>query len=147
MSKGNKIAVIVECKGSFLKKENVKKIVNEVLRLEGIKNNISVNLLFTGNKRIEALNKRFLRRDGPTDVITFGLKGASAANEAKGFLGEIAISVEKARENAKRFKNPLEKEISLYIIHGMLHLLGYGDESKKEKRVMKARQNKILKQI
>ncbi|MCX5716308.1 MAG: rRNA maturation RNase YbeY [Candidatus Omnitrophica bacterium] len=110
------------------------------LEIEGAPSGAAVNLLITDDKDITKLNSRFLGRNRPTDVIAFGSKG-------KGLLGEIAISADTARYNARQFKTTSDKEIFLYIIHGILHLLGYDDEGKKEKALMEKRQAFILGQV
>ena len=145
MGAGNKITIIAEAKKGCPDIETLKKVVSETLRMEGIKNDIGVNLLLTDDKKIKELNRQFLGRNEPTDVLAFGAKKRSPYNKnLKGFIGEIAVSAETAEYNAERFNTTTEKEIFLYIIHGMLHLLGYEDRTKKEKGLIQKRQNKIL---
>ena len=71
------------------------------------------------------------RKKGPTDVLTFQ-------------HGEIFISVETAHRNARAFANSLMRELKLYIVHGLLHLHGFDDQSPSETRKMKAAQERIL---
>ncbi|NQU73520.1 MAG: rRNA maturation RNase YbeY, partial [Candidatus Omnitrophica bacterium] len=125
--------------------EDLKKVVKKTLDSEGVTGDVGVNLLLTGDKKITALNKRFLGRNEPTDVISFGTKTRlSPSKNLKGFLGEIVISLEIAEYNAKRFGTTVKKEIFLYVIHGVLHLMGYGDKTKKEQRIIQEKQNKVL---
>jgi len=84
----------------------------------------------------ERLNRIFRKRTAPTDVLSFpwtdGAEAAPpavAAKEFAGFLGDIVISVETARRNARREKHSLETEILQLILHGLLHLLGYNHET------------------
>jgi probable rRNA maturation factor len=77
------------------------------------------------------LHRKFLRQAGPTDVLTFQ-------------HGEIFISVETARRNARAFGNSLRRELKLYIVHGLLHLHGFDDQTPCEARRMKTAQEKIL---
>jgi probable rRNA maturation factor len=81
--------------------------------------------------RISQLHLQFLGEGGPTDVITF-------------HDGEIFISVETARRNAREFGNSLMSEIKLCIIHGLLHLHGFDDRQPADLRRMKNTQEKIL---
>jgi probable rRNA maturation factor len=81
--------------------------------------------------RISRLNLKFLGESGPTDVITF-------------HDGEIFISVETARRNAREFGNSLMSEIKLDILHGLLHLHGFDDRKAADLRRMKNTQEKIL---
>ena len=143
-----KIKVIVESKTACPNESELKKVAEKTLELEEINNYVELNILLTDNNEIKKLNSRFLRRNGPTDVIAFGAKkGRPLKHNLKGFIGDIVISVEMAEYNAKRFNTTRKEEICLYIIHGILHLLGYGDESDREKRIMENRQECILKSL
>lgn len=102
------------------------------------KKNASVDITFISDKRIKTLNKKYLRRDRPTDVIAFSLKEA---------IGDIYISSDTAYRNAKRFNTSFEKEILLYVIHGVLHFLDFGDKSISEKNRIRRLENKFLKEI
>ena len=77
------------------------------------------------------LHRKFLGEPGPTDVLTFQ-------------HGEIFISVEIARRNARAFGNSLMRELKLYIVHGLLHLHGFDDQTPAEAHKTKAAQEKIL---
>ena len=92
-------------------------------------NAIAVSLI--SDWRISRLNLMFLGESGPTDVITF-------------HDGEIVISVETARRNAREFGNSLMSEIKLDILHGLLHLHGFDDRKAADLRRMKNTQEKIL---
>jgi probable rRNA maturation factor len=83
------------------------------------------------DRRMALLHRKFLGPAGPTDVLTFQ-------------HGEIFISVETARRNARAFGNSLMRELKLYIVHGLLHLHGFEDETPAEARRMKTAQEKIL---
>ena len=90
-----------------------------------------IDILLVSDARIAALHKRFMQIPGPTDVITFQ-------------HGEIFISVETASRNARRFKTSASEEIRLYLVHGLLHLLGYDDKDAAKARVMEAEQARIV---
>jgi probable rRNA maturation factor len=77
------------------------------------------------------LHRKFLGQSGPTDVMTFQ-------------HGEVFISVETARGHARAFGNSLLRELKLYIVHGLLHLHGFDDQTPSEAHRMKAAQEKIL---
>ncbi len=91
----------------------------------------AVAVWLISDRRISQLHLRFLGESGPTDVITF-------------HGGEIFISVETARRNAREFRNSLMSEIKLYIVHGLLHLHGFDDQEPRDLRRMKNTQEKIL---
>jgi probable rRNA maturation factor len=81
--------------------------------------------------RIALLHRKFLGQSGPTDVMTFQ-------------HGEIFISVDTARRHARAFGNSLIRELKLYIVHGLLHLHGFDDQTQAESNKMKKAQKKIL---
>ena len=83
------------------------------------------------DRRMALLHRRFLGQAGPTDVLTFQ-------------HGEIFISIETARRNARAFGNSLMREVKLYIVHGLLHLHGFDDQTPAAARRMKSAQEKIL---
>ncbi|MBI4336116.1 MAG: rRNA maturation RNase YbeY [Candidatus Omnitrophica bacterium] len=136
------VNIVTETKRLIPGDKRIKDTANNCLRMEGIKGGGSLNILFCDDKRIKELNKRFLNKDAPTDVIAFG-----GGKKKAGLLGELAISVETAEYNAKRFNTSREYEIMLYIVHGILHLLGYRDAKKKEENRMRDRQDMILASI
>lgn len=90
-----------------------------------------VFVLLVSDRRMASLHRRFLNEPGPTDVLTFK-------------HGEIFISVETARRNARVFGNSVARELRLYIVHGLLHLHGFDDRSEADARRMKAVQEKAL---
>jgi probable rRNA maturation factor len=84
--------------------------------------------------RMARLHREFLHQTGPTDVLTFD-------------HGEIFISVETARRNARVFGNPLSHELRLCIVHGLLHLHGFDDQTKAGERKMEKAQRRILRSL
>lgn len=90
-----------------------------------------VTVVFVSDRRIAALHKKFLNIPGATDVLTF-------------HHGEIVVSVETAQHNAKRFGCSAEDEIKLYVIHGLLHLLGFDDKTAEEAHAMEIAQARVL---
>ena len=78
-----------------------------------------VDILISDNKRLQELNRRFCRKNKPTDVLSFPRPTG----------GDIAISAEIAQENAARFGHATADELNILVLHGMLHLAGYDHES------------------
>ena len=78
-----------------------------------------VDILIATNKRLRELNRRFRRKDKPTDVLSFPRPSG----------GDIAISAQIALENAQRYGHSLASELKILVLHGMLHLAGYDHES------------------
>ena len=86
------------------------------------------------------MNRRFLKHDYYTDIISFSL-----SETARQIEGEIYISIDRVRENAQKRQLTLHEELHRVIFHGALHLCGYKDKSEKEKKVMTEAENKYLK--
>ena len=98
---------------------------------------LSISLINSSELRI--VNKKYLKHDFNTDIITFNY--SKQPNEID---GEILISFEDARLNAKKYKTNYDKEINRLIIHGILHLLNYDDNNKKNKTIMRQMENKLI---
>lgn len=111
----------------------IKSAENEVYRVG------TLNYIFTNDNILIQLNKAYLRNFMLTDIITFDL------SESAGLLsGDIYISIDRARENAKEFKDSLSNEIKRLMIHGVLHLIGYKDKSRAEREQMRAKEEYYL---
>ena len=101
-------------------------------------------LIIFGNKRLlKKLKNQFFNLDYTTDVIAFRLN----KYEDKNVEGEIYICLPVAKENAEYFDEPYEKEIARLIIHGGLHLIGYDDGTKTERKEMRKLEDKYLKEL
>jgi probable rRNA maturation factor len=88
-------------------------------------------VVLISDRRMAQLHQRFLGQTGPTDVITFE-------------HGEIFISVETARRNARRFGNSFRRELELYIVHGLLHLCGFDDSNRRAARKMRVAESRVI---
>lgn len=89
------------------------------------------------------MNRKFLSQDYPTDVLAFDLTNRYQPSSRENFLGEIVISTDTAKRNAKTYNTSFRQEIKLYIIHGILHLLGYEDKTKNEKELMRRKEKEL----
>ena len=90
-----------------------------------------LSVVLVSDRRMAELHRRFLQQPGPTDVITFQ-------------HGEIFVSTETARRQARRFGTSLEHELQLYVAHGFLHLRGFDDKDSRSAAEMKRTQEKIV---
>jgi probable rRNA maturation factor len=99
----------------------------------------SLNYIFCSDKRLLSINNQYLRHNFYTDIITFGLSGEGEPTE-----GEIYISIDRVKENAIDHKETFTKELHRVIFHGALHLCGYGDKTKLEKNIMRAKEDFYL---
>ncbi len=104
-----------------------------------------LSILFTDDKHISELNKNYLKREGPTDVISFPLWGEEEKQIHVPVLGDIIISVDTAIREAEETGEDLETTIYRLVIHGILHILGYDHEgSVEEERKMKTEEERLL---
>jgi len=127
----------------------LEKIAKKTLK-ELSKVNSEVNIVFVSNQKIRAINRKYLKRDTSTDVIAFSSEGDKVLKKIKGqsqFLGDIAISSDKAYLNAKKYNVTFKEELALYIIHGILHILGYRDTTAKTRMKMQKKENGLLQKI
>ena len=140
-----------------LNPQRVQKIITAILRREGLKKT-SLSVAFVTAQKIRALNQKFLKHSYPTDVLAFDLtepfllKSKFSENRKFRFLfgkrklsqWEIIISTDAAIQNAKRFKTSVREEMTLYVIHGLLHLLGYDDHRSKDVERMRTKEQELL---
>jgi probable rRNA maturation factor len=99
----------------------------------------SINYIFCSDWVILEINKKYLNHDFYTDVITFDL---SPNNKA--ISGEVYISIERIRDNAKQLGLSIKSELHRVLFHAALHLCGYNDKKKKDKEIMRKRENDLL---
>ena len=127
----------VEIKYSLKEKRRIKEWLNLVAFEEGSKIQ-NLNFLIVGDKRMIHFNKTYLNHDYSTDIITFD------NSENKKISGDIVISIERVKENSKKYKVKLEDELHRVMVHGLLHLLGYDDKNEKEKKRIRKKENYYL---
>lgn len=123
----------------------IKRIARRVLRYMRKTADTDLELVFLSDARIRSLNKAFMSRDIPTDVLSFGIDTREFGN--KTFLGEIFISIDRARENAVSFGAPLGTELTRYIIHAILHLFGYDDDTARARHRMSRKEDELLEHL
>ncbi len=119
----------------------IRRLARAVLAGEGVGDR-SVSLAFVDNERIRDVNRRFLRHNFATDVLSFLLE-----DEIDRVFGELVISTEFAAAEAKKRGLAVQQEVLRYVAHGILHLLGYDDATPAKKRVMWKRQEAYLKGV
>ena len=107
-----------------------------------------LSLLFIDDEGIRTINRDYLRRDRPTNVIAFSLSEGSFGEVNPGILGDVVVSVETAGREAKGAGIPMGDAVLNLIIHGILHLTGYDhEETRGRARVMSAVQEAIFLEI
>lgn len=130
--------------------EAVEKACLETLKYEEFDEDCEISLSFVTNEEIHQINRQFRSVDAPTDVLSFPQltfeEGEEADVNENGeiVLGDIIISVERAKEQAEEYGHSLKREITFLTVHSMLHLLGYDHMEKDEEEDMFRRQKEIL---
>ncbi|TAE39751.1 MAG: rRNA maturation RNase YbeY [Runella slithyformis] len=105
---------------------------------EGFKLN-QLNYIFCSDEYLLGVNRQYLNHDFYTDIITFD------NGEIEGEIeGDIFVSIERVRENATEFKKTFEEELKRVLVHGVLHLSGYGDKTEEEEKTMREKENFYL---
>jgi probable rRNA maturation factor len=118
----------------------IEKLVKEVIRNEG-KISGDLNFIITNDSSLRKINIQFLEHDYNTDVISFGYNSGNLIN------GEVYISLDTVRNNALNYNVSLRNELLRVIIHGVLHLTGYDDKTKKDKMEMRRMEDFWLEKI
>ena len=132
----NEVADKVKINSKILKKLSSLVFVSESFNVG------MVTYIFTDDNSLSSLKKKFFGLDVFTDVMAFNLEDEN--NELE---GEVYISFDRVKDNAKAFNVDLEQEFKRVIIHGTLHLVGYEDKSSKEKNIMTKLENKYINQV
>ena len=125
--------------GSFILKNKsaIKKIIIKIIN-DHKKESGPANFIFCNDKYLLNLNKTYLHRNTLTDIIAFDY------SENNSVSGDIFISIDRVKENAKSLKLTFHNELSRIIIHGTLHLCGYNDNTAKEKISMRKKEDTYL---
>ncbi len=106
---------------------------------------LEFSVIIVDNKRIHEINKEYRGIDRPTDVISFALEDSEDVNiENYRILGDIYISIDKVKEQAKTYGHSEKRELAFLTVHGFLHLLGYDHMKPEEEKVMFGKQEEIL---
>ena len=130
-----------------LNKKKIKLIALKTLQALAQPEETQVALSFVTRYRIKKVNSKYFCKDRVTDVIALGYDDSMASNIHEGYLGDILVCPSVADVNARLYGSTFFNELSLYIIHGILHLLGYDDTSSKAELKMRKKEQEILKRI
>jgi probable rRNA maturation factor len=115
-----------------------------ILSAEGIEMHEEINCIFTDDRHIQELNMQYRKKDSPTDVLAFSFSEGEDTAFRDTLLGDIYISVETAGKNAEEYGQTLTGELRLLFVHGLLHLLGYRDETEEEQKTMRSKEQQYL---
>lgn len=117
-------------------RRKLKSWIKDAIEREGGKLD-EVNIVLTSDEQLRKINKDFLKHDYYTDIVTFQYSTDVLS-------GELYISYDRVKENARNLGNARRDEIHRVIIHGILHMLGFKDKTKADKEIMRAREDFYL---
>lgn len=130
--------------------ELIQGILNFASSKEEVEENSEVSVTFVSNERIREINREYRHKDQPTDVISFALEELGedeieiVGEDIPRLLGDIIISVERAKEQAEEYNHSFSRELGFLSLHGFLHLLGYDHVEEEDEKKMFQRQKDIL---
>lgn len=148
--------------------EKLNNLLEEAIRLalkeEDVKDECEISVIFVDNDEIKNLNKEFRNIDKETDVLSFPMLDypdnkvfkevysdyvfdESYLDEGRLVLGDIAISLEKAKEQSIEYRHSFEREVVYLIVHSVLHLLGYDHMNDKDKMLMRSREEYMMNKL
>lgn len=143
----NQIGIFNETGETIQELGTVKELLEYAVSYEKLEN-IIFNIIIIDNQKIHEINLQYRGIDRPTDVISFALEdyddGVSLIEGMPRTLGDIYISIEKAKEQAEEYGHSLKRELSFLAVHGLLHLLGYDHMNPEDEKIMFERQELIL---
>lgn len=121
-------------------------LVEETVSLLKINEDIELSLIIVDNQEIHQINQTYRGIDRPTDVISFALEDTTEImiEGMPRMLGDIFISIDKIKEQAKEYQHSFQREFAFLFVHGLLHLLGYDHNDTKEQELMFEKQRQIL---
>ena len=136
--------------------EVIKKVLSQCFKEENMEDsNLCVTVTLTTPKRIQEINRQYRNIDKATDVLSFPMfekdeldniiKNEKFENED--ILGDIIISVEKVKEQAIEYGHSFERELSYMVVHGFYHLMGYDHIEDDDRKIMRAKEEKILEKL
>jgi probable rRNA maturation factor len=125
----------------LIKPARLKQAANAALDQQRTTDRVELTIVIAGNAQLRTLNRQFRHIDAPTDVLSF-----NAADETA-YLGDVIISYPQAKAQARAGGHPIEAELQLLVVHGVLHLLGYDHDTAAKKAQMWQTQAAALRSI
>ncbi len=133
--------------------ESIKKVIKQCFIEEGLENSkLYITITLTNPENIQKINKKYRNIDKATDVLSFPMFEKDELEEKihkndfkqEDILGDIIISIERVKEQAKEYEHSFERELSYMLVHGFYHLMGYDHIKEEDKIVMRLKEEKIL---
>ena len=140
----NKIEIFNEYGEEIPEIEKIKELIDYAVKYKKL-DNLEFNVILVNNEYIHDLNLNYRKVDRPTDVITFALEdGVEIDYDSWRMLGDIYISIDKARSQAEEYGHSFLREFAFLTVHGFLHLLGYDHMTESDEKIMFKEQEDIL---
>lgn len=137
--------------------EFIKQVIKTCFKEEKLENlNLYVSITLTTPNEIRKLNKEYRQIDKETDVLSFpmfekeeidNMVNENEPNEVTEVLGDIVISIDRVKEQAKEYGHSFERELSYMLVHGFYHLMGYDHIQESDKIIMRPKEEKVLEQL
>ena len=137
----------------YLEVSWLQRVAEQVLAAQDTGSSVELGLVITSQERVQQLNRSYLGRDEPTDVLAFSMLPEAdrypfvTPPDGVLHLGEVIISYPQAVTQAEEHQHSIKREIAILIIHGVLHLLGYEHDKPELESEMQAREGEILSRI
>ena len=139
---------------NYVKRPWLRQAVSKTLKTAHADPNVQLDLVITDDDTTHELNRTYRHVDAPTDVLAFALAESSIGDDVfveppdqLPALGEVIVSYPTAVRQAEQHGHPVEKELAVLVIHGVLHLLGYDHHTDEEEREMRALEAEALKKV
>ncbi len=141
----NHIGVFNQTEKEIEELVELKRVLEYAVKKENLEK-VEFNVIIVNNSYIHELNKTYRGMDRETDVITFALEDEEEVVNGSDsrILGDIYISIDKAKIQAEEYHHSLKRELSFLAVHGFYHLLGYDHIKKEEEKIMFSRQEEVL---
>lgn len=141
------IALNIDTAADGIDRAKLRALARKALRTEVVAAPAELSIVLTDDATVRSLNRDYRGTDAPTDVLSFAQgegEAFAAAPDVSQHVGDVIISIETARKQAKQYQLTLHDEVAHLLVHGVLHLLGYDHERAEDARVMRAREDAIL---
>ena len=129
-------------------RKEVERIVESLLRHEGLPEEVEISVVFADNETVQRLNRQYRGIDAPTDVLSFPQATRAELQAARRggdtLLGDVVISADMARRQARELGHSLRHEASLLLTHGLLHLAGHDHENPEDAERMRRAEGDVL---
>jgi probable rRNA maturation factor len=128
-------------------RRRIREIIKNIIQYLKVDENTEISILFTDDKFIKSLNKKYRGINKSTDVLTFNLEEGDLKFpevDKNKLLGDIVVSIETAQRQANNLNHNLENELMILLTHGLLHLIGYDHEEDRDNKIMQVKENEIL---